>query len=158
MSTITFEALDPNFMALSRAQRRAAIAKDVLHQLSVNKLLAKHGVYFEVNVAKEEVLSAIKNDETRCHVCAIGALFVCGFRLGGIEPAFRHPYVGVNRTTIIEGLRSTFGDDELRVMDHWFEFGSREDNACFGPEDKIRKIMDVIIKTPGEPVVPWRSV
>ena len=138
------------FKKLDRMAQRVTIAKDVLNLLDIRKLRASRGVYVqlphdaplprpedscEVQFAKAE----------NCTVCALGAVFLGAVGRGAVECNNLWNDDDSMRTM----LRPYFTTDELWRMEHYFESG-----YVMGDDARLRAVMEAVIKSKGEKVVP----
>src|SRR5688572_19550646 len=121
---------------MSKAQKRVAVARDVLKQLKIGKYNAEEGTWAEVFMAKEfdekkaigcELQSFVKKAES-CTVCGLGAVFVSLVR---IDDRFkiRDGDVGYQRNfvlgddTLIKRLKAIFSREQLSMIEAAFEKG-----------------------------------
>lgn len=108
------------FASLSNAEKRVQIAKDVLAQLALKKLIPEQGTYVESS-----------NGES-CTACALGALFACtAVRVGNkelIEEASN--YWGFDQ--IREQLTPLFSEQQLGKIECAFEGWGADDSEEYG--------------------------
>lgn len=153
----------------SAAERRVAVAKDVLKQLDARKMLAVAGVYcnFSKPYSEKEDKEPkafhefVKN--ASCRVCAIGGLFVSMVRIeDSFAPGYRAQFrARLNRSVMNTDMRmkleKIFSSDQLRVIEHHFETwnldikdsDSLENFFNSSDESRMRAIMKNIIKNRG---------
>ena len=129
-----------DFAKLSKAEKRVAIAKDVLAQIAAGKYVAEAGVYVETQIpvtqqdSDKQVCDLIEGKE--CHVCALGSVFVSAVKfadkltVGDVE---EFPYVydeddPVNLNPFQSGyLTQFFSRGQLGLMECCFERGPAGD-------------------------------
>lgn len=88
----TLSAKNAAFWEKSDAQKRIAVAKDVLRQLKLKFYTARKGNYFELGLLHEsiekapkelqEALKTVKKKGAVCEVCALGGCFASMVNLG----------------------------------------------------------------------------
>jgi hypothetical protein len=164
MSTRKFDSLTPRGKAVR-------VAKDVLQQLKVKKLIATQGKYFDFGATNWSIYDYSKNDDMKhrvaashtCQVCALGSA-ICGYANLNGPVNISTAYSGTDIKNTLGGVvftRQNLGEIEPAFeLDHAFsdrEGVSRED-ACkavkFGkkyktPENRLRAIMNNIIQNRG---------
>lgn len=140
------------FKRLKPAQQRVRIAKDVLKQLDLKKIIPKEGTYVSLGgeglfkkggAVKQGDLQSILcgKDVESCHVCALGSVFVGAVRLadevrsnvlyngeehvGGdaYEPIYARR-LSASGVFVRDYLSRFFTDLELDVMESYFETSS----------------------------------
>lgn len=133
------------FDAFSQAEKRKAIAADVIERINNDLLVGASGALFETLEWEDESIS-VKDflNETKCSVCAKGALvcswignfnkydwdFMGGFRCSDAEPVANY---------YPKELIEIFGAETLDLMEAAFE-GSLYSWCCFHP--KYQKILE----------------
>lgn len=72
------------FKKLSPSKKRVAITKDVLKQLSLKRIVAKHMMYLDVKTSVPVAAADLNKDLSlflpqvkSCDACAVGSLFMC---------------------------------------------------------------------------------
>lgn len=70
------------FNKLTKAQKRVAIARDVLKQLDNKRIKATSGIYFKgtarlPEISLETEVQNIIEKTPQCNACALGSMFVC---------------------------------------------------------------------------------
>lgn len=110
---------------MTKAEKRVAIAKDVLHQLDLKKLIPAPGVYVRAGSPwKKKAEKETAPPAKECTVCALGALFVS---LPENKPltyealqsrVHRGPYV---QEVWREQLRAIFTPQQLSLIESAFE-------------------------------------
>lgn len=131
------------FAKLTGAQKRVAIAKDVLAQLAVGRIKAHSGTYFKAKVgnktfkAEGEVQEALAKIPT-CSACALGSLFVCTvekadkLKLSDLSNDFvveewddrgqiREKVASVDSDSMHTYLKGFFSLDQLFLIENAFE-------------------------------------
>ena len=99
------------FKKMTPAQRRVAIAKDALKQVSRGKWEAESRVYVTFdNLSKPEVLNTCDLTEQDCRVCARGALF-----LAAVHKFNDFDFSKIDNDYIGEIHSSDFGNVETRL-------------------------------------------
>lgn len=79
-------ASNAKFLAMTSAQKRVALAKDVLSALAAKEMTEKHNVYCDFR-------------ESACNVCALGALFVAAEPLLNEEAKYESDGPGFHNDT-----------------------------------------------------------
>ncbi len=77
---MNIEKRNKDFKKLSKAEKRVAIAKDVIAALKAKKYIAETGDYLDINYSSDNYDSNINQEllcsnDITCKVCAVGALF-----------------------------------------------------------------------------------
>lgn len=143
-----------DFLVLSKAEQRVAIAKDVLKYLKSGEIVPETDTYFEKN----------KND---CTVCALGSLFYAVASKNKIKKIKFGKSLFHNK--IIKPLKKYFSSSQLNLIESCFEdelyFSDLSDKKIkksenlFGDlsdKNKIKKIMNNIIVHDGK-FKPWKK-
>jgi len=155
------------FKKMSAAQKRVAIAEDVLVQLNKNKYQAERGVYCDVNVKsfipanrfnlgeddsfKKVELQPLLLDGTieSCEVCAIGSIFMSRVALGNefkVDASrgyFNEEEADIDTSdldsavTAIKALKGIFTERQLRYIE--FVFEGRNIGGMFDNESRAFK-------------------
>lgn len=163
------------FASLKPAEKRVAIARDVLSQLRLGKLVATPGVWLrdggeeplicaEDSVEKKNVeLQAILNKQEQCTGCALGGMFMCAVkRANKLKVKDLTDFTsedGYEESVDVDGSDATaylgrwFDQEQLSMIESAFErgdgaFGSEAANFCADEEDageRMRLIMENII-------------
>lgn len=159
------------FEAADKPTRRVMLAKDVLLQL-VNRRMIATSTYFHPQAENFWQSDCQLRDRLRatptCRVCGIGSLFVAAVeRLNKITCAeySAGEYEYGERRTMIKYMESLdlFSSDELDQVEWFFErcrdyqsmtrdAARRKWDAVEQP-DRLRRIMEVIIRTEGRKVL-----
>ena len=118
----TIKEKNAAFNKLTKAEKRVAIAKDVLEQLDLKKYYACSGTYFklelnsyELEFKEGESLQEYLVDNSKvesCSVCAIGSIFASKVRLSN-KFNIDHYHDGID-------------DHELALYDHDMEYSLNE--------------------------------
>ncbi len=157
------------FSKLSATNKRITIAKDVLKQLKLGRLVAQAGTYFTPQAVyreydDEKELSDVIKDK-KCTVCALGSLFVCAVdKLDKLKYGDAYYIAQYEIHTYLKGF---FAEDQLRLIESAFE---RDDFSYDGnmdisvirlytkglnsPKTRMEKIMKNIIRNKGTFVFP----
>lgn len=134
------------FKMLSDAQKRVAIARDVIKQIGV-KIVPKFGTwtgwtpisedeFFYADGARDGELAlspSIVSDEVKCSACALGAAFICAIRRAddlniqdaNVEFGYsdRPGSVGVGQDKMQTYLGRFFDNEQLELIELAFERG-----------------------------------
>jgi hypothetical protein len=158
--------VNANFKKLSPAQKRVAIAKDVLIQLQLKKYMATAGTYFSTDALPLDKTNSLQhsfNKMESCDVCALGACFVSGVRLadkikvdaiideGTIiedgETEVSSDYISASASTMHEYLDGIFDEQQLALIECAFEgsdiqgvdnWSDRERAIAFGEQIRMQ--------------------
>lgn len=129
-----------NFRAMTRAQRRVAVARDILAQLEHGQIKAKRLTYFKVTDRDHAKLERDREEELRavlpklakpCHVCALGSAVLSRARLFDKTRA-SEVYFFMGSGEVLDLLNDTFTVDQACLIEDAFE-GPEEHTA-----DKLR--------------------
>jgi len=156
------------FDKLSKAEKRVAIAKDVLAQMSANKIRAERGLYVNKMIPSNKLGSEVcdlnpMNTRGGCNACALGSMFLCAvdkhdkLKVGDLEEINVYGPDGIHqrgveifREDTAEYLGKFFSQDQLNQIELAFESGrcpatesASDDNAT------LRLIMENIIANKG---------
>lgn len=130
------------FKAMSKSQKRVAIAKDVLEHLDAEKITARSLIYVEPIITKEVAekfggrslkrlqVSSVYKEVEKCEVCALGAMFFCAVKVAnhltvdklfdsgtwGYYPRFR----ALNRD-VFWYMKKFFSEEQLTLIEYAFE-------------------------------------
>lgn len=129
------------FWALSRSEKRVAIAKDVIKLVNTNKIKPKSGTYLKIpkRLREDEKLDkAIK--EVTCTGCALGACFIGlvdqgdKLRVSDILGEFTDlngiRFGSVDDNDFRQHLRKVFSPKQLSLIESAFEKQHFEDDKC----------------------------
>lgn len=162
----TLKRRNKKFQALSKTEKKIAIAKDVILAIKQGQLIPQisHAYYtfdFEkdsLDIEKirdkypdvEDVQEVFNEGET-CHVCAIGAVFMSKVRLGDGCPLGALPSNDENYA--IDNLDGIFSVIEMKNMEQSFEIlRSKTNKRYFGEilnsDDRLIAMMEKIIENP----------
>lgn len=165
------------FNGLSAAEKRVAIAQDVLLQIKNKFIKVEPGTWVSLDFKDEELLTpnesaqkTLSNNTEQCQACALGSLFICSIRLGNrltVEEAGFKYGVG-DQEDIMERLSlGIFSKEQLKLIEVAFEgglggyaVGDLEDKDAgeaamlfserlLGDKARLVKIMKNIIKNDG---------
>lgn len=156
---------------MSRPERRVQVAKDVIKQLNLKRIQAETGMYCGIysispEADKQKELSKLLKKESKpCVVCGIGALFVAKvYRENKLDAtAYKLPNyksttdICVGRPKIVSYVRDAFNARQLDQIEEWFEGNSEVQRNYPNDEDRLRAIMEHIIKNEGR-VVNWKEL
>jgi hypothetical protein len=159
------------FEALSAADKRVAIAKDVLLHLAAEKILAERGTYLQVELTGETPLSpddqvgdVIAARAEECIVCALGAMVVSTAKIAdklslgqgcSIDSWEGRNSFAVGGLTCYRYLEGYFDGQQLRAIEAAFECG--DGNFDGDAEVVLRNIMQNIVDHGGGFVPPPRD-
>lgn len=149
------------FVKLPRAKQRVQIAKDVLQQLEMGKIIPRTTYFTSLtptgNYQDEELCTLTA--QTKCEVCGIGALFIAAVeRTDEIEVG---EFEGRDaRDKIVEYLSKWFDSDDLDLIEAYFERNQRGgvkfpmdwDSPILKADDRgdrMRMIMENIVSNRG---------
>lgn len=153
------EKNNASFRALSKTEKRVAIAKDAAAQLLIGKYEGSPGTYVNVE-ASGSFDEALK--KTACRVCAIGSVLVSSFRLGAVKDSrvFVTDYGwGEFSGSYGEGddkaLGLAFTEKMLRAMEDDFECNTTNEISLIqDPDARLFTILENVIKNDGKYVQP----
>jgi len=128
----------PTTVGRAGARKKAVeIAKDTLLQIKLNRFHPSQGVYamysfedhildndtcsFHPGVLNREFQSVIHEEEVKCEVCAIGALFVGAISKYDNCTVEEADFIGNDDFLMIEKLKQYFQPDNLRLIEAVFE-------------------------------------
>lgn len=154
---------------MTRAQKRVAVAKDVLLQLSESRVKASSGVWFSVydglTVGKQLQEELTKVD---CIVCALGGLFVGCVNLFNDFTVSRHlkKFGSLDRDDLLVKVGKLFSKKQIDLIEVAFErhaygwnhnLSKKETERALSfnynnvnADDRMRAIMNNIIKNNGQ--------
>lgn len=152
-----------DFEKLSQAEKRVAIAQDVLVQLQMEKIVPTQGLYLEGPDDSEVAIkpsTPIKNvtawQEPGCSVCAKGALFVSAVKMmngrkvkelkdlnwltdENGQDINKYDAFSVGNDTIVDYLGDVFLSDQLNMIEAAFEENNIDDYLADELKRKVRK-------------------
>lgn len=116
----TIKKWNTYFNSLSPAEKRVAIAKDVLEQIKANRLHAQTGTYFDLDTKLESDQSIQANlNDVRCNACALGGMMLSHIKYNN------ECTVGegddINSTYIKNKLTNYFDEGQLALIEIAFE-------------------------------------
>lgn len=119
------------FAKLTPAQKRVAVAKDVLKHLGEGTLVATKGDYlsvYDTGPTGEE-----------CHACALGAVFACATILDGGRKALTEDDSCLSSHTMVRELENAgiFSTEQLRTIECAFEGWGPDTSEEYGTEDTL---------------------
>ncbi len=147
------------FMKMSKARRKVALARDVLKQLAAKKITSEGAGYFGFSDDTDKTVISPKQQlktfskKKECRVCALGALFKCkldmvnnltiGDLCDGKEfETINHIYADHNDIT--KYLLNVFSIDEMYEIENFFENSYRWAPSA-RRDERMRLIMENII-------------
>ncbi|SRR5258706_8593439 len=154
------------FEALPPAEKRIAVARDVLAQLDAERYVAASGIYVETDasIPVGDLREGLLSRDPKCHVCAKGAVFLSHVRLGDRFTS-DGTRLGVN---VVDSLGSSGYEQEVALrfeiwgrglaanLEAWFEDFDEDGEECsevWGALDvdaRLRALMENIIRNGGE--------
>jgi len=154
---------------MTRAQRRVAVAKDVIKWLDQDKLVASSGTYLFAGYGNDDLsnLSSVRLNNPdgsfqdtlktlpACEVCAKGAIFVCAVNRQNKVTNAETGNWGWTGEEMRDKLRGLFSARQLDLIEAEFEgsygYYSRimEKTMDCDDESRMRAIMRNIIKNKG---------
>lgn len=158
------------FNRMTAAQKRVAIAKDVINQIKNGGMIPYTGIYFlwlnntNANLGENFNQKSLTDKNNKCKVCGIGAAIVSGIRLFNkleLSPNFGDGdsalkviknWFTVSQTVAIE---CAFEDESTRLLSKRFTNKKLNNKAIkfgekyFSPEEKAIAIYKNIIKNKG---------
>lgn len=140
------------FNKLTAAQKRVAIAKDVIDQVEAGKYVPFFG--YAMIQGKNEISQKVLKQNPECEVCAVGAAALSAIRLGN---HFEFPHAHLVSTHIFKVLSKWFSSEQAGMIEAAYERFSRNGKACFDFEPSIARgsqriitIFTNIIRNKGE--------
>lgn len=123
------------FGSMNAAQRRVAIAEDVIAGINAKRFIATQGTYVELREASCElnpdetvdVQKVLAENVKTCEVCAKGAMFIAAvekfnkFKLDGIESEFDLSQALDSEASQCDHLGKYFSKDTLDLIEEIFE-------------------------------------
>ena len=154
------------FQALSPAEKRVYIARDVLAQIALKKLVPSIGMwltsdkplYTEKDVAKDVELQDILKRTKQCEGCAIGGMFMCAvqtanqLKLSNLEgvkifkedqedsPFYAHLDTDIEYEDAFKYLSKFFSHDQLEMIETAFE---KDAGACHAGDDSATFVTEI---------------
>jgi hypothetical protein len=120
-------------MTSSAAKQRVAIAKDVIKQIKLGKIVLGGGYWSSWEPKK--VADTLPLKKTTCRVCAMGAVFAAKVLRNGSDLV----NASVNDQAIIEDLKGVFTAKQLRLIETAYEGGFCGDGDSDRPSEKQEK-------------------
>lgn len=171
---------EEQFNALSPAEKRVAIARDVLAQLAAKRVIPKRNTWVGSARNEEDEFerrysrgALVAEDAPVCYACGIGACFISAVRLGNRFNLVSAGGLGADHMSRVLSL--FFSDEQFAAIEFVFEGGSgsthRSDmewyfdpsevdafallvNRQDSPSKRIRIICESIIANSGEFIPP----
>lgn len=174
MTTTTTKTKTTRLTSEQKAAERVVIAKDVLAQIKVKRLIPVNGTYLDANTLvttedKDKELQQLLKAKP-CDVCALGSLFVaridkknelklndCMSYLDDLYPR-TGTSLHVSREIMVKYLSKVFTVEQMNLIENEFErdrlagtrgFRSRFAPAVYDSEDRLRLIMENIVVNGG---------
>jgi hypothetical protein len=161
MESTKFEGLTP-------AEKRVAIAEDVLERLRTGRVKAAHGAYVRGAFGRmtEDIADAFDQVKT-CKACAIGATFVAalamgrGFLKSDMRSFYDQTISEMRPTDMKFYLSRYFNTDQLKAIECAFEGWIYEEDCHFhfeithfndgidDPAERMARIMRNIVENDG---------
>lgn len=152
------------FAAMTDAQKRVAIAQDVLKWLKLGKIGAMHMTYFELprpvvgDLDQKDCKATLERKAGTCNVCAIGAAFYAAVRRAdAVKIGELSSHSGsaetLNQHAMRAYLKVFFRPDQIIIMERAFEGWQGYHNffAKYRTADaRLKAVMKNIIKNEGE--------
>ena len=157
---------------MTAAERRVAVAKDVIYLLSRRKMVAEPGEYLDTSPVKSSSMSMrdilLANINKKCKCCGIGACFVSTARLNDkiildhLNQDRDGRLVTGGRDDFSRSCRGTFSEKTLSQIEAIFEVWEYDANFpdvhgttsaplhSIKPADRLRLIMRNIINNLGQ--------
>lgn len=175
VQTKSIEIANEEFAKLSPAERRRAVARDVLAQLDAKKYEAAHHVYTNSKLSHDNqaVFRSLSASEgAACHVCGVGSVFVSTMVMANPETTLgqvRAADAVLGNRAGRDQIRDVFNREQLAAIETAFEgnyygcsYGEMFDRhgvmkpiayrACDfnkeveGAEPRLRRIMENIVE------------
>lgn len=157
------------FAAAPREKKRVMLAKDVLFQLSIDRI-APTSAYFKLDPRgniladnRDRQVQDLLFEVPQCQVCGIGSLFLVAVErldaltvrdiIGDMQIVTADSVVAAARYPITQYLEKhdLFSGTELQLIENFFE-AQRYTNYYWkwsSAEGRMRQIMEVIVRTEG---------
>lgn len=149
------------FNKMTDAEKRVAVAKDVIQQLVAEHFVATKGTYCNLQLTGEQKekafeqtpdMSTLIEQVPECNVCGIGALFASTVRMRN-----KVEFTSVYRGTIHNYLDDLFTHSDLMQIEGYFERGSHGNspdwrapiNSERDDNKRLTMIMENIISNDG---------
>lgn len=156
------------FKKLTKAEKRVVIARDVIAQLDLKRLKARHNTYVDLVGSPAEIQSDSVQvcDLTvgrKCEVCALGAMFVTAVeradRLTVADTSHGWGYgelEGIGGEDCYHYLSRFFSHGQLALIENAFEGFNENAFAAVArsPSARMRLVMQNIIDNGGKFVMP----
>lgn len=130
------------FAKLPKAQKRVAIARDVIAQVKLGMIDVQQGKYLGDVVKVEDDNGNVVGVE-KCTACALGSLFACAVNKPALKldlddalPAYG--YSGADDDSMREQLGDVFSEDQLRLIESAFEM----DDFLEGDDSKYQDVIE----------------
>jgi len=125
---------EKSFSKLTKAEKRVAIAKDVLKWIKVGMIRPEHDGYFEMDDKLKTKIDSIEGKKelqellpgTTCNVCAKGALFIADIMKRDNFTTKNLSFIG--NCTIVKRLDGIFSENQLNLIETAFEKNIIHDN------------------------------
>lgn len=128
------------FKVMSPAQKRVAIARDVLEQIKLQKFIiergnfaiVRNGIYPDPEVFDKKYLRS--KEVIACDVCAIGACIISGIRLFN-KVTFGEKYISPEESWNL--VREFFSPQQAVLIENAFEKGGGAYNCDWSEDEKL---------------------
>ncbi len=154
LSVKDFKERNKIFDKMSKANKKIAIAHDVLYSIKKGIINPAGGVYLHLyknNFGQQDSQKLLCDTNTRCNCCGIGAVFVSKVRLGNNYNNIITSSVG--SWEMYDNLNNIFNKKELDKLESHFEGWEDKESKifknCEDKSDRMTAIMKNIIKNKG---------
>lgn len=142
------EKWNSEFKAMSKAEKRVAIAKDVIAQIKAKRYIPKTGDYISfISTCGLSVNDSIQKnfDKVECQVCGIGSMFMSNIKFTNKFTLESIPHSGVKQAQI---LLKYFSKQDLILIECIFEDWEDIDGTikCAATDHKPENLTDRQIK------------
>ncbi len=165
------------FDKLKPAEKRVAIARDVLKHVASRRIIPTHGAWVDStgsgalvsakNIKKDPELQELFASMKSCNACALGGMFMCAVEkadnlkvsdLQDVKVDGNIYEAGVEQEDVFDYMKKFFSVDQLTMIESAFE---KNEGACydeagddFAPDvedaaDRMRLVMENIIVNKG---------
>lgn len=142
------------FEKLTAKEKRVQIARDVLAQLALKRLVATPGVwlsgknesnlYSQKDIDKDRQLQEVLKDRKTCTGCALGGMFMCAveraneLKISELDDAES----GIDFDDAMKYLGRFFDGEQLEMIESAFEQGSGATSAGYESEEFCANVED----------------
>lgn len=120
------------FNSLTPAQKRVAIAKDVIEQVNLKRFIPKNRIYTKIVSKIEDVENQIQSEfnNIQCHCCALGGMFLSDIKFNN-SCTFYELDNKIFQATEKDRLQQYFSIEQLILIEAAFECWSCEDITSY---------------------------